>query len=363
MVGCRHNAKNSLDKNYLYLAEKWGTEVWDEVEVRDIRPLDGDQLDGARFEVRYRSSTSFLHKPIQSVRGRNVVVSAGVLGTLELLLRCRDVTRSLPHLSRRLGETVRSNSEAFFGGFTLKDEDDHSQGLAITSVIRADARTQVEPVRFSDGSSMLFWLLASPLIEGGGGIISRLIRTIFAFIRHPIVMIVTKFRPGLSKRGTSLMLMQDEDNQMCLRLGRSPLTLFRRGLVAEHDVEKTIPVNLELGNKVAQSYAEKIGGFPTGSVTSSLLDLPTTAHMLGGCVMGGDITEGVVDQNCEVFNYPGLYVVDGSIIPANPGINPTLTITALAEYAMDRMPAKEGGRVHPPLFINTPDDTKGSSHQ
>jgi cholesterol oxidase len=158
------------------------------------------------------------------------------------------------------------------------------------------------------------------------------------------------------------MLMQDEDNQMCLRLGRSPLTLFRRGLVAEHDFEKTVPVNLELGNKVAQSFAEKIDGFPVGSVTSSLLDLPTTAHMLGGCVMGGDITEGVVDHNCEVFNYPGLYVVDGSIVPANPGINPTLTITALAEYAMDRMPAKEGGSIHPPLFINKPDDTKGSPH-
>lgn len=355
MVGCRYNAKNSLDKNYLYFAEKWGAEVWAESEVRNIRPLPGDQPDGARYEVHYRSSTAFLHKPIQKVRGRNVVVSAGVLGTLELLLRCRDDFRSLPKLSKQLGKTVRTNNDAFLGGFTLEDKEDHSKGLAITSIFRADPRTQVQPVRYSDGSSMLFWILSSPLIDLGGSFVQRLVRTIIAYLRRPIEMMMIRFRPGMTRRGISVMLMQDDDNQMRLRLGRSFENFFRRGLISEHDPEKTIPTNIELGNKIARSFAEKIGGIPLGSVTSTLLNLPTTAHMLGGCVMGSDATEGVVDQNCEVFNYPGLFVIDGSIVPANPGINPSLTITAVAEYAMSRMPAKEGGVTRSPLFIDQPD--------
>lgn len=351
MVGCRYNAKNSLDKNYLYFAEKWGAEVRAKADVRNIRPLSGDQPDGARYEVHYRSSTAFLHKPIQMIRGRNIVVSAGVMGTIELLLRCRDDFRSLPNLSMEVGKTVRTNNDVFLGGFTLQDKEDHSKGLAITSIFRADQKTHVQPLRFSDGSSMLFWTLSSPLIDSGGNFIQRLVRTLVAYIRQPIETILIRLRPGLTRRGIALLLMQDEDNQMSLRLGRSLGKFFRRGLVIEHDVEKTIPTNIELGNRIARSFAEKIGGFPLGSVTSTLLNLPTTAHMLGGCIMGSDATDGVVDQNCEVFNYPGLFVIDGSIVPANPGINPSLTITALAEYAVSRMPAKEGGLTRPPLFM------------
>jgi cholesterol oxidase len=351
MVGCRYNSKNSLDKNYLYFAEKWGAEVRPEVEAHDIRPLPPNQHDDARYEIHYRSSTNWVFKPIKSVRAKNVIVAAGALGTLKLLLTCRDVTQSLPKLSKRLGEAVRTNSEAFLGGFTHEDRDDHSKGLSITSIFNADAMTLVEPVRFSDGSSMMYRLLASPFIEVGGGFLARFMNSIISFIRQPMDMIRSKFVPGLARRGVGLMFMQAEDNLMRLKLGRDLFTLFRRNLIAEHDVEKTIPVDLALGNRVTKMFAEKIGGRPFGSFPASILNLPTTAHLMGGCLFGSDQTEGVIDINCEVFNYPGLYIIDGSIVPANPGLNPTLTITALAEYAMSHMPEKEGAQKRPRLEI------------
>ncbi len=352
MVGCRYNAKNSLDKNYLFFAEKWGAEVRPEVEVCDVRPLVMKQSDGARYEILYRSTTAWIYNPRKSVRAKNVIVAAGAVGTLRLLLHCRDVTCSLPNLSKRLGEAVRTNSEAFLGGFTSKDIDDHSEGLAITSIFNADAMTHVEPIRFSDGSSLLHRLLATPFIEVGGGFLDRLRKTIFSFIRQPMDMIRSKFVPGLARRGVGLMIMQAEDNLMRLKLGRSFFTLFRRGLIAEHDVEKTIPVDLILGNRVTQMFADKIGGRPMGSFPSSLLNLPMTAHLIGGCLFGRDSTEGVIDLNCEVFNYPGLYIIDGSILPANPGVNPSLTIAALAEYAMSQMPVKEGAQQRPQLGMD-----------
>jgi cholesterol oxidase len=352
MVGCRYNAKNSLDKNYLYFAEKWGAEVRPEVEACDIRPLTGIQSDGARYEIHYRSSTAWLLKPMRSVRAKNVIVAAGALGTVKLLLHCRERTRSLPKLSSRLGEVVRTNSEAFLGGFTNEDKDDHSEGLAITCILNVDATTHVEPVRFSDGSSMLYRFLATPFIEVGGSFLDRLRKTMFSFLRRPMDTIRSKFVPGLARRGIGLMFMQAEDNLMQLKLGRSIFTMFRFGLVADHDVEKTIPVDLNLGNRVTQMFAEKIGGTPFGSFPSSLLNLPMTAHLIGGCIFGRDSSEGVIDLNCEVFHYPGLYVIDGSIVPANPGVNPSLTITALAEYAMSHIPTKEGAQERPQLVID-----------
>jgi cholesterol oxidase len=134
--------------------------------------------------------------------------------------------------------------------------------------------------------------------------------------------------------------MQTKDNIMKLRLGRSGLTFFRRGLVAQHAEENRIPVDIDLGHQVARSFAGKIGGYPVGTVPEGILDVPTTAHMLGGCLMGQSEHQGVIDENFAAFNYPGLYIIDGSVVPANPGVNPSLTITALAEYAMSRMPAK-----------------------
>jgi len=349
MVGCRYNAKNTLPKNYLYFAEKNGAQVWPECEVVDIFPLTptnlplvDDEGDEAHYEIHYRSSTTWLYKPVKTVQARNVIVSAGVLGTLSLLLKCRDEIGSLPDVSPRLGELVRTNSEAFVGAFNPHSDVDHSKGLAISSIIEADNDTQIEPVRFPDGSSLIFWVLSAPMIRTGGTFLQRLGRTILAAIKRPLDFINMKFIPGWTRRGTALMIMQTKDNLMKLKRGRDFYTLFRRGLVPVHDEENRIPVDIDLGHQVARAYADKIGGYPVGTVQEGLLDVPSTAHMLGGCLIGRTADDGVIDENFQVHDYPGLYVVDGSTVPANPGVNPSLTITALAEYAMTRIPEKKG---------------------
>jgi len=347
MVGCRYNAKNTLVKNYLYFAEKWGAQVWAESEVTDIRPLPPDQPDGARYEVVYRSSTAWIFKSERVARARNVILSAGVLGTLKLLFHCRDKTGSLAEISPRLGERVRTNSEALMGSVSRNGDVDYSQGIAITSIAKADEVTRVEPVRYPDGSSVMRYISA-PLIYARDGLATRLLHTLRAFIRHPIDSLRTHFLPGWARRTTILLVMQTVDNQMRLRMGRSIHNLFKRGLVAEPDPERTAPARVQTGHDITWNFAQKTGGIPMGSLGENLLNMPTTAHILGGCPFGRDAEEGVVGLDCQVHNYPGIYVVDGSIVPANPGVNPSLTIAALAEYAMTHIPS--GPNPQAPLY-------------
>ena len=338
MVGCRYNAKNTLTKNYLYFAEKAGAQILSEVIVRDIRPLSGDQPDSARYEVVYRSTTALFGGSKQTVRARSVIVSAGALGTMNLLFRCRDVTRSLPGISSRLGDKVRTNSENILG-VTSRDKDiDYSKGIAISSIFRADDVTRVEPVRYSDGSSFIR-VLTAPHVEGDSAFI-RFLKTIWEIIRHPFDFLYGKFFSRWARYTTILLVMQVEENLTHIRLGRNLFTLFRKGLVLKPDKDHPIPRQIKIGNYVTRALAQKVNGIPAAAFTDSLFNFPTTAHLMGGVPFGRDETEGVIDLDCQVFNYPGLHVVDGSIMPANPGVNPSLTITALAEYAMSQIPAK-----------------------
>jgi cholesterol oxidase len=178
------------------------------------------------------------------------------------------------------------------------------------------------------------------LIKPGGNFLLRLWKILVAILRRPGEFLNMKFKFGLARRGTALMIMQTKDNLMNLKLGRNIFTLFRRGLVTNHDEDKNIPVDIGLGHQVANAFAENIDGFPVGTVPEGLLDIPTTAHMLGGCLMGQTAEEGVIDEDFQAHHYPGLFIVDGSVVPANPGVNPSLTITALAEYAMSRVHEK-----------------------
>jgi cholesterol oxidase len=348
MVGCRYNAKNSLVKNYLYFAEKWGAEVWPECEVHDIQPLDKAQPGGARYQVAYRKTTAWLNKPERVVHARNVIVSAGTLGTNRLLFKCREITKSLPNISGQLGKKVRTNSETLFASLNRDFSTNFSEGLAITSVFQPDQVTAVEPVRYPEGSSFIR-LLAGPLIKPGGSIPTRILRTLSTALLHPIDFLRNYFSLDWAHRTTIFLVMQIEDNQIHLELGRSFLTLFRRNLVSESDVEKTIPNTIEIGQRITKQFAKTTNGVPLSSIHESLFDVPTTAHLLGGCAIARSEEEGVLDLDCQVFNYPGLYVVDGSIVPANPGINPSLTITAMAEYAMSRVVPKPGAEVRKPL--------------
>ncbi len=351
MVGCRHNAKNTLVKNYLYLAEKWGARVSPESEVVDVRPLPEGQPDGARYEVLYQRTTGWIFKPIGKVRAKNVIFSAGSLGTQRLLFRCRDITGSLPKISPRLGHMVRTNSELLLGAVSRNDETDFSLGVAITSIFHADPVTTVEPVRYPAGSSLMR-LLSGPLLENSGnGFLSRLYRTLSQIFMHPLDFMRTHILPGWAQRTTILLVMQTEDNRMRMRFGRSLFTLFRRNLVSVRDADHSIPSKIEIGHQVTRSFAKEIDGIPAGSFNEGLFDIPLTAHILGGCPFGRNDQDGVIDLQTQIHNYPGLYVVDGSIVPANPGVNPSLTITALAEYAMSQMPPKPGAELRPPMGV------------
>ncbi len=336
MVGCRHGAKNTLVKNYLFLAERLGARVTAEAEVRDIRPVAAGQPDGARYLVDWRRATAFGPRRTTSIRARNVIVSAGTVGTMRLLFRCRDVTGSLEHLSPRLGEMIRTNNEALLGVVARDDRDDHSQGVAISSIVKVDAVTSVEPVRYSAGSSAMRFL-TGPMIEGGSGL-ARFGRALWDIVRHPVNFARTHLLPRWAQRATILLVMQTEDSRLRLRTGRSLLTRFRRGVVSEPDPASPPASPIALGHRITRAFARRNDGVAAASVTEGLLGIPMTAHLLGGCPFGRDATEGVVDLSCQVHNYPGLYVVDGSIVPGNPGVNPSLTITAMAEYAMSRVP-------------------------
>jgi len=341
MVGCRYNAKNTLVKNYLYFAQKWGAQVWPECEVYDVQPLPAGASDGARFEVVHRRTTAWLLKPERRVRARNVVFSAGALGTMRLLFRSRDVTRSLPALSPRLGDGVRTNGEEFVGSISRQATPDYSKGVAITSIFKANDATAVEPVRYPAGSGLLR-LLSGPLVGSGGNVLVRLLKVVGASLRHPIDFLRAQVLPGWAQRTTVLLIMQTDDQRIRMRLGRSLFTLFRRKLVSQTEPGQRLSGKVEVGHRLTQAFAEKTNGAPAGSIVEAVLDIPMTAHLLGGCPIGRDNREGVVDASFRVFNYPGLYVVDGSIVPANPGVNPSLTITALAEYAMSHIAPKEG---------------------
>jgi len=345
MVGCRENAKNTLVKNYLHFARALGAEVRGGCEVTRIRPLEGGGSAEARYEVSYRYPGPFSGGE-RTVRAAAVVASAGVLGTVGLLLRSRE-RGDLPRLSARLGAAVRTNNEALLAGGSDDETIDYSQGLSITSIFQADPVTRVEPVRFPDGSSFVMRVLAGPLYEGRRSFANRLWMLLSWPLREVRTFFNVKLRPGLARRATILLVMQTEDSRLRLRLGRSLLTLFRRRTVAEPEHDKPIQTEISTGHEVVRRFATKINGMPIGNVAEGLLGVPATAHILGGCGIGTSAEDGVIDTRCQAFGHPGLYVIDGSIVPANLGVNPSLTITALAEYAMSQVPAKESAAALP----------------
>ncbi len=354
MVGCRYNAKNTLVKNYLYFAEKYGAEVRAESEVVDIRPLPEGQPDGARYAVVYRRTTGLPFSPRRwTVRARQVVVSAHAMGTMRLLFRCRDVTGSLPQLSPRLGTNVRTNSEALVGSTSWDGSVDYSTGPAITSIFALDETTQVEPVRYPHGSSFMR-TLAIPMIEGADTIFKRFVKTVWHGITHPLEFLYAKFFSQWAKRSTIILIMQTEESTMRVKPGRNFFTLFRRGLVSELPEGVSLSPDTAMSHGLTHDFARRTKGIPQDTIPETLLGIPATAHFMGGCPIGSSAADGVVNTRFEVFNYPGLYVIDGSIIPANPGVNPSLTITALAEYAMSQIAAKDGAPQRAPVGIAEP---------
>ena len=347
MVGCQHNAKNTLDKNYLYFAEKWGAEVRAEANVLDIRPLYGEQPDGARYEIIYEKTTDWLLKRKTAVRTNNVIVSAGVLGTLNLLLKCKNEIGSLRLLSDRLGLNVRSNSEALMGVTAREEDVVYSDGVAISSSFWVDETTSVEPVRYAPGQSFMR-NLTLPLIRFDGTVFDRFKRSLAEAVRRPRDFFTVRLQSNWAQRDTILLIMQTVENRMAFKRGRSIWTLFTQNLVSVRDKNIPIPPVIEAGRGVVEAFAEKVDGVAWAGM-NDMLDIPNTAHILGGCGIGADESKGVIDINHQAFNYPGLYIADGSAIPGNLGVNPSLTITAMTERAMSKVPVKDMAERPAPL--------------
>lgn len=342
MVGCRHGAKNTLDKNYLYFAEKLGAVVEPMRTVTDVRALP----DGG-YAVTHETSGAWFKKDRKVTRARNVVLSAGVLGTVKLLLECRD-RGSLPNVSECLGEHVRTNSEAILGVTTEDRSVNYSKGIAITTSFHPDDHTHVEVVRYSEGSDALA-PLATLLTDGGAGL-PRPLKYVKNVLTQPITFVKSLWPFGKAKRGIFLLVMQTLDNSISLKLKRKWTRLFTRAFDTDRGRGAPNPTYIPLGNEVARLFAKDLkGGIAYSSIPEVLFDVPTTAHVLGGAPIGETKETGVIDAKNEVFGHPGLFVCDGSMIPANLGVNPSLTITAISEHAMAQIPVKEG-KSHTPAI-------------
>jgi cholesterol oxidase len=331
MVGCPVGGKNTLDKNYLYLAEGNGVRVIAETEVTGVRPWNEG------YEVFARRSTGLSH-PGRYYRARGVVLSGGVLGTVKLLMKCRR-TGMLPGLSPQLGNYVRTNSESLLGVMSKDKSVDWNDQIAITSGIYADATTHVEMVRYNKGSDVLLNLLT--LLTDGGGAVPRGVRYLGNIVRQPYRFIRLLWPLGKAATTTVVLVMQTDENHLTLeyrprwwRLGGFSLnSTIQPG-------QNRAPAYIPIANEVARRLGEKMDGIPLSFIGEALFNTSSTAHILGGCCMGPTPNKGVVGFNGEVFGYPNLFVADGSVVPANLGVNPSLTITALSEYIMSQRPAR-----------------------
>jgi cholesterol oxidase len=333
MTGCRIGAKNTLVKNYLYFAEKHGAEVRPETEVTAVRAIYGG---GYRVETK----PTFGKGDTTELSADRVILAGGVMGTMPLLLQMKEDSEGLPRLSDRVGDFVRSNSESLIAVLSPKKNTNFSKGVAITSILHTDDHSHIEPVRYGEGSGFFRTLLAphSP----GPTVLSRLWGGVVAFARQPIRWLRALFVSDLAKHSQVLLYMRTLEGTLRMRLGREWRTGYRRGLVTEVDDPSQAPsAFMEEATDLAERFAEKTEGVTTTLMTETLLGVPSTAHILGGACMGASAETGVINANHEVFNYPGLYVIDGSAISANPGVNPSLTITTLAERAMSLIPAKQ----------------------
>ncbi|MBN1221369.1 MAG: GMC family oxidoreductase [Anaerolineae bacterium] len=326
MLGCRYNAKNTLDKNYLHLAQQYGAKIQAEAEVYDVEPLNVDGSAG--YAVCWWASTSRF-KRTGRVTGRGIVFAGGVLGTVKLLLALQQT--SLPNLSPQVGRYVRTNSESLLGVTALDKETVFSDGIAIGSILHTDQNSHLEPVRYPAGSG--FWrLLQVPLVHGNN-IFTRISKLWVDLVKHPIKNMKVILVDDWAKRTQILLYMQTVDGYLSLSKGWCG---WKSAVSDGASPTAFIPEAKEL----AEQFAHVVNGKPTALLTETLFGIPTTAHILGGAVMGETVAEGVIDKDNRVFGYENMYICDGSMISANPGVNPALTIVALTERAMSKIKSK-----------------------
>jgi cholesterol oxidase len=345
MVGCPQGAKNTLVKNYLWLAERRGVDVLAERQVVDVAPLGAADGSEGYYVISERpGARRNRDRRVHTARG--VVLAAGALGTNDLLANCRH-SGSLPNVSPRLGDLVRTNSEAILAVTVPDDSVDYTRRVAITSSIYPDPDTHIETVVYGHAGGAM--KLLNTLLVGDGTRTTRPLKLLGTLLRHPGRFLKLLGAPGWSRRTIILLVMQTLDNAIALRPQRTRDGRVR--LQTEQDPEKPIPTFIPVANQAAEWFAQRTGGIAQSALAEALVNVPTTAHILGGAVIGADAHSGVVDRDQRVFGYANLLVCDGSAIPANPGVNPSLTITALAEHAMSTVPAKAQATAAAPATV------------
>lgn len=348
MVGCRFNSKNTLDKNYLYFAEQLGAQIIPETKVVDMIPLgaggerDANASGEFGYELKTRTPTGWLGFPRRTLRARSVVLSASVMGTVGLLLKMRDKGR-MHRLSPLLGDRVRTNSETVLLASNYKTSTDYSRGVAITSSIHPDDDTHIEPVRYPKGSNFM-GALAAPMVDGGDGL-PRFLKYFGMMFKHPYKWLMSHGAGKFASNSIILLVMQTVDNSIKLKRARRPAWPFWKTLTSALSTGERTPTYIPVANETARRVAEKIGGIPRSSYNDTLLDAPVTGHIMGGCIVGDNDREGVIDLENRVFGYDNLRVCDGSMLTENLGVNPSLSITALSERAMALIPPKDGSAV------------------
>ena len=345
MIGCNQNAKNTLDKNYLYLAEQGGAVVHADTEATDV-----EQLRDGRWRVATQRPGPRKGNDREVFIANEVVFSAGALGTTRLLLSLMERGR-LPSISDQAGQLVRTNSEVLLGAVARGTDVDYSQGVAITSSIHPEPHTHIEPVRYPKGSSVM-GLLATILTDGGPGA-PRALRYLGNIMFHPVRWLRSMSVRKWAERSVILLVMQSYDNSLRLFRKRG---IFGTRVVSRQGHGEPNPTYIPIANEAARIAAEAMGGDPMSSINEVVLNRPTTAHILGGAAIGPDASTGVIDAYHRMYGHPGLHVVDGAAVGANLGVNPSLSITAMAERAMAMWPNKgeadprpEPGSVYEPV--------------
>jgi len=335
MTGCRFNAKNTLPKNYLGLAEKAGAQVFAMTTATKI-----EQRSGGDWKITTRKTDDWLGDRGTTFFAKEVIVAAGTFNTQKLLHKMKD-DQVLPRISNRLGDLSRTNSEALTGALMSNTDIDFSDGSAITSSFFPDEHTHIEPVRYGKGSNLMG--LLQTLMTDGYSSTERRKQWWKQFIANPTLLLKILNVRQWSERTVIALTMQNVDSSVSVRGKRS---IFGWHLTSTNDPEHPNATYIPAANEAVKRIAQKHGGIAGGHL-GDLINAPFTAHFVGGCVIGSNSNEGVIDPYHRVWNYPTLHIVDGSTITANLGVNPSLTITAQAERALSLWPNKGEADVRP----------------
>jgi cholesterol oxidase len=327
MTGCKHNAKNSLDKNYLYFAEKFGAQIFSNNKVIDIEPIGEDGSGG--YVIRTKEPKSLFGK--NEFRAKGIIMAAGTMGTMSLLLTLKDENR-LPNLSDHLGKYGRTNSEAIVSVKSKNNDVNYSKGIAASSSTYPDDVTHIATVKYGKGHDMIGTLMG--ILTDGGGFIPRIVKAFFNALFHPISFLRILNPFGFAYKTILLVVMQTEENFINFKRKRRIIWPFWKTLTSEYPTSKKNPTFIPVASDFGRRLGKKMDGDVMNVTTENLFNAPLTAHIMGGCSIGQSPGDGVIDEENHVLNYKNMLVCDGSQVPENLGVNPSLTIVAFAERAM-----------------------------